>query len=406
MISFKPFLRKVMVCMICGALAGTFPVFAQDTLSLVTNSSDFVTPHGQAVKITSDQRQVIEKIHATGKSDFSEGLYAFYQGGTKRSSDQYVSLDTSAYHQLVFDVIALTPDNSGDFSAYMDWMINREAHEKNHASYEDFLSQYPLPVTNNQQLSIAEGSLLNPLDYPTSGLNIHIHNSSWQVKYAITPSNQWETVALDIRHIGQMHFHFGLNGAGAVLVANPRLIKDPTAPSEGPSPWAIEGVFGAQELHITTENTQSGFTDPITREAFAEVMVNLYNVVAGIPEDLEQVFFVDTDNPAVSIAAGLGLVNGVGNQRFAPDAPLTREQIATIFDRFLLELGIEMPVSDDTIHFIDEDLISDWAKPHVQNLFKMGILQGISERQIAPGLQATKEQALVLSVRLYEMIYH
>jgi hypothetical protein len=119
---------------------------------------------------------------------------------------------------------------------------------------------------------------------------------------------------------------------------------------------------------------------------------------------LPKITFSDTTSREVEIAAALGLVNGVGNNQFAPNALITREQIVTIFDRMLTKLDITYPVSTDYIRFVDENLISDWAKPSVQMLYKLGILQGIGEAQIAPKSNATKEQSLLLSVRLYDLL--
>jgi len=378
--------------------------YAQTDLSVVSCSDNFFIATGNVIKITPEDSQMINKIRANGKTGFNEGFYSSYDGGVRRSSDQYITVDVSGFSELVFDVVAVSKNQFGDLEASIDWQMNPSYFSTQYGSYENYLSTYSYAPAANQPFNISSGTRSNPLNYLTEGFNIYIHNSTWQIKHAITVSNQWQQVKVDISDISTMNFQFAINGPGNILVANPYLIKsDPTTIPE-PSFWAIEGVADARELNIITDNTSHDYRNFITRKEFTEVMINLYEVVRGVPDDLPRITFSDTSSREVEIAAALGLVNGIGNHQFAPDALITREQIVTIFNRMLTNLDITYPVSTDYIRFIDENLISDWAKTSVQMLYKLGILQGISEAQIAPKSNATKEQSLILSVRLYDLL--
>jgi hypothetical protein len=55
----------------------------------------------------------------------------------------------------------------------------------------------------------------------------------------------------------------------------------------------------------------------------------------------------------------LGIVFGVGNNRFDPDAPLTREQAAVMLTRLAVALNHLLP--DATPNFADNADISEWA---------------------------------------------
>ncbi|MBV1757379.1 MAG: S-layer homology domain-containing protein [Dethiosulfatibacter sp.] len=396
--------QKITILLIIMLLTINTIAYAQTNLSLVNSSDNFFIANGNAIKITSEDSQIINKIHSTGKTDFNEGFYSSYKGGARRSSDQYITVDVAGYSELVFDVVAVSQDQFGDLEAFIQWQLNPSYLGTQYSSYENYLSTYAYAPATNQPFNISSGTRSNPLNYLTEGFNIYIHNSTWQIKHAITVSNQWQQVAVDISDISTMNFQFAINGPGNILVANPYLIKTEPTTTATPSFWAIEGVSDARELSIITDNTSHGYTNFITRKDFTEVIIKLYEVVRGVPNDLPRITFSDTTSREVEIAAALGLVNGVGNNQFAPNALITREQIVTIFNRMLTKLDITYPVSTDYIRFIDENLISDYAKTSVQMLYKLGILQGISEAQIAPKSNATKEQSLILSVRLYDLL--
>ena len=64
---------------------------------------------------------------------------------------------------------------------------------------------------------------------------------------------------------------------------------------------------------------------------------------------------------------GVGYIEGVGNHCFAPDATLTREQVAVILSRILkLENVFQM-------NLVLQDAVSDWAKADVEKAIVCGI---------------------------------
>ena len=70
----------------------------------------------------------------------------------------------------------------------------------------------------------------------------------------------------------------------------------------------------------------------MTRAEFCSLAVTLYEKVTGT-EITGRVKFTDTSDANVEKAAYIGVVNGVGDNRFDPDGSLTREQAATILAR-------------------------------------------------------------------------
>ena len=74
----------------------------------------------------------------------------------------------------------------------------------------------------------------------------------------------------------------------------------------------------------------------ITREEFAEVVVKAYEKYAGKEASYTDTsVFTDTKNPEIFKAYELGIVNGIGGGKFAPNNLITREQMAAMLYRFV-----------------------------------------------------------------------
>ena len=71
--------------------------------------------------------------------------------------------------------------------------------------------------------------------------------------------------------------------------------------------------------------------------------------------------FIDTSDPSVLAANALGIINGVGNSRFDPNGTLTRSQIAAIINRVAKVMGIDTSgyshsFIDVSGHWVDGEL--------------------------------------------------
>lgn len=170
------------------------------------------------------------------------------------------------------------------------------------------------------------------------------------------------------------------------------------------SQWAVDGLKRALEVKLPQEQLLSDFQSNITREEFCELVVRLYDLLSTNKADLPSSnVFNDTNNPYVLKAHGLGIVNGVGEGRFAPKASITRQEIAVMYERLLNALKIHPTVSSDINTFADENDIASWAKSAMQLLNKMNIITGVGANKVAPLGNVTREQALIMSVRLLDL---
>lgn len=94
------------------------------------------------------------------------------------------------------------------------------------------------------------------------------------------------------------------------------------------------------------------------------------------------------------------IVNGMGENLFAPSGTLTREQLATILYRMT---GLPQAEADLT-SFPDAEEISDYAKEAMAWAVEQGILQGSDTGELLPGGNATRAQIATILMR-YLTIY-
>ena len=166
-----------------------------------------------------------------------------------------------------------------------------------------------------------------------------------------------------------------------------------------PSPWAREQVTAAIEAGIVPEQLQTDYAQSTTRAQFCGLAVAVYETVTET-QITGRTRFSDTADENVEKAAAIGVVSGVGDGRFDPDQPLTREQAAAMLAR--LAQALERPLDTRTADFSDSGSISDWALQAVGQMQEAGIMDGVGEGRFDPQAPYTREQSIVTALRLYE----
>ena len=168
------------------------------------------------------------------------------------------------------------------------------------------------------------------------------------------------------------------------------------------SPWAVDYMRQAGDVGlIPPVLDDQDLTQNITRAEFAAVAVRLYEALTGAPVDYWGPNpFSDTSNYDVMRAYGLGVVNGMGDGTFAPDANLTREQAVTMLGR-VYELvrtnavsGGELLPQLSVMTFSDHVKISDYARNYVYFFAGQYIVEGMGDGTFAPKNAMTREQAI------------
>lgn len=183
------------------------------------------------------------------------------------------------------------------------------------------------------------------------------------------------------------------------------------AAAEAPSSWAKSAVDTARNAGIVPEQVDQAYTQSITRADFCALAAAVYRTweKSGNVKSVEKtaVSFSDTKDEDVLLCASLGVVNGVGNGKFAPQQQLTRQQAASMLHRLgNLRKNAKDSVKDRMPHvFADGADIQAWARSDVYWAYNSGVMNGVSGNRFAPNNSYTHEQSIATMLRLYDTKY-
>ena len=135
----------------------------------------------------------------------------------------------------------------------------------------------------------------------------------------------------------------------------------------------------------------------------AMVVTILYRL-AGEPDVSGDVGFADVESGlwysnAVLWAAEKGIVNGISETEFAPAGDLTREQLATVLYRYAESMGFDVSASVDLSGFPDAGDIQSYATQALSWAVAEGLLQGFEDDSLQPGGTATRAQIATILMR-------
>lgn len=156
------------------------------------------------------------------------------------------------------------------------------------------------------------------------------------------------------------------------------------------SHWAQDTVEKLAGLGVIGGYPDGSFRPDanITRAEFTTILVKALNLQATGSVSS----FSDTvghwAQSSIATAAALGIVGGYSDNSFKPDQPITREEMAVIATKSL-KLA---EVSGET-GFVDNSLISSWAKGSVRSAVNAGIMNGYPDNSFNPQGNTTRAEA-------------
>lgn len=145
--------------------------------------------------------------------------------------------------------------------------------------------------------------------------------------------------------------------------------------------------------------------DTLTRAMLVTVLYRN----AGEPAVNKSITFADVDMDAYYASAVIwakqnGIVNGETETEFAPDANITREQIAAIMFRYAQYKGMDAVTLEENLHFDDANEISEYAVSAMNWAVGTGLMKGKSTTTINPKDNATRAEIATILQRFIENI--
>lgn len=172
-----------------------------------------------------------------------------------------------------------------------------------------------------------------------------------------------------------------------------------------PSQWAKDSYYSLKYEGIIDDNLTEGtsFQKNINREEFIEILMKVYldEKRRSILSFRSTNYFNDTDNLYIEYAHALGIVNGVGNNNFAPSARVTRQEMAVMMKNVLEALDL-VKGNFSQSNFNDRKEMASWALDAIDYCSSEGIINGMGDGSFAPLANATREQAFKLVDNIYK----
>ena len=217
----------------------------------------------------------------------------------------------------------------------------------------------------------------------------------------------------DPPHIDNDNSVGGGGGGGGGITIKPEKPIEPIEPVEPALPqssfsdmenhtWAHSAVEYLSSKGIINGKGNNSFApaDAVTREEFIKIVVAAFSV----SNQNADCSFDDVDKNAwyyesVSAAYSVGLINGQTDTVFGVGKPITREDMAVMIYRAAQKSGISF--TDTQMTFDDAASVSDYAKEAVSAMSGYGVINGVGENKFAPKNNATRAEAAKM---IYEMM--
>ena len=109
---------------------------------------------------------------------------------------------------------------------------------------------------------------------------------------------------------------------------------------------------------------------------------------------------------AIAWAAAEGIVTGYSADKFGPNDPVTREQMATMLWRFAKSVGIDVSAGESTslTGYVDANEISSYAVSAMRWACGSGIINGVTADRLDPKGNAVRVQVAAMLQRFCENV--
>ncbi len=161
--------------------------------------------------------------------------------------------------------------------------------------------------------------------------------------------------------------------------------------------WARTAIEEMREKNVVY-SASDRFYEPgraITRGEFAYFFMQALGVPMQDGEDFADVRKDRFYSDAIRTGRAMGIFAGVGDNKFNPEATITRQDLMTIISR-----GMQLSGTQDLSAFSDAGSIADYAYPHVCAMIASGLIRGNADGTLNPLGNTTRAEAAVIMERI------
>ncbi len=165
--------------------------------------------------------------------------------------------------------------------------------------------------------------------------------------------------------------------------------------------WFYDSVSYVTKNNIFkgVSETQFAPDEQLTRAMVVTLLSRIDGSTEGILPAFDDVKETDWFARPVGWAQKNGIVNGVTDTSFAPDRPITREDLTVILHRYAKLKEYPLTSSESLDSFSDKNKISDYATEPVKWAVSSGIMGGKGNGIIDPAAFVTRAEAATILMR-------
>ena len=356
--------------------------------------------------------------YGTSFTDIDERFAYSYTNGVVSKPDKNPELDGHTLSGWYSDESLTTEWNfdteiSNDTTLYAKWTAVEESDPDPEPTPEPEPEEPPYTGKYSYEVSTSVGDhgSLTVDRYATEGDKVTID---------VTPDQAYKLDDLSVTANGK-DVELTANGDGTYTFTMPSadvkitatFAEDPdwTEPEEpatdvsdifldiAPDAWYKDAVQYAYDNGLMTGVSDTEFAPEATttRAMIVSILARLEGVTTA-----EAAGFADVDDndwyaTAVNWAANVGVVNGYEDNTFQPNTAITREQLAAILMNYAAYKGYDVSNRADLTSYTDQP--STWAEETMQWAVAEGLISGVTADTLQPQGAATRAQVAAILQR-------
>lgn len=169
--------------------------------------------------------------------------------------------------------------------------------------------------------------------------------------------------------------------------------------------WAANQIEAMAAKGIINDAAGGEFNpgQNITRGMLVDYIIKALDLTAANDINFSDVNANSSYYESIAIAKKLGIISGVGQNKFNPDTDITRQEMMTILHKALMvadKVSTKASITD-IANYKDTSKVSQYAIESTATMIKEGIISGMGNMIIDPTGKVTKAQAAVIAYKIY-----
>ena len=381
-----------------------------------------------SITVTNDGDQDVTgiQIALNDTTKFSMASYSStLQVGSTFNTEVYLNTGLRAGNYPV--TVTLTADNGISHTITKTFTVTGSSYSPPSDPYTPSPTPTPEPTApNGLQATITEANGTTVNNLIQNGVQVvgtpvqvtlnnnagaNIDRSEQYVEIEMNANSPYTTVVF-IDENGNMHHVPTLTVDGNTVVASVTqsgvyaLVNLNNTFTDINGHWAestISNLANRGILNGTGDNNYSP-SQEITRAEFTTMLVR----ALGLSYSAKHVAYNDIANDAwyseaIQIATSYGLITGYRDGSFGPNDKITREQAMVIIARAAALNSLTAPSTQVIEQYTDHSLLANYAREAANTNVTLGLINGVSETELAPKKNVSRAEIAVIIERLLQM---